>query len=53
MLIAIRDRVAAMKAAGLSEEETIARKPTAAFDEAVGEGFMSADMFAGIVYRTL
>ncbi|MGA2568905.1 MAG: MBL fold metallo-hydrolase [Terracidiphilus sp.] len=53
MLAAIRDKVAALKAAGSSEEEAIAKKPTAAFDDAVGKGFMSADMFAGIVYRTI
>ncbi len=36
MLIAVCDKVAALKAAGLSEDEAIAKKPTAAFDDAVG-----------------
>ncbi|MGA3373079.1 MAG: MBL fold metallo-hydrolase [Terracidiphilus sp.] len=53
MLAAVRDKVAALKAAGLSEEEAIAKKPTAEFDTVWGKGFMSPDTFTGIVYRTL
>lgn len=53
MLGAIRDKVAALKAAGVSEQETIAKKPTAEFDAAMAKGFMNADTFTGIVYRTL
>ncbi|MGD0832105.1 MAG: MBL fold metallo-hydrolase [Terracidiphilus sp.] len=53
MLLAVREKVAALKAAGVSEEDAIARKPTTEFDAAWGKGFMNPDTFAGIVYRTL
>jgi glyoxylase-like metal-dependent hydrolase (beta-lactamase superfamily II) len=53
MLAAVRDKVAALKAGGASEQEAVAKKPTAEFDAALGKGFMNADTFAGIVYRTL
>jgi hypothetical protein len=49
----VRDKVAALKAAGASEQETVAQKPTAAFDAAWARGMMNGDAFAGIVYRTL
>jgi glyoxylase-like metal-dependent hydrolase (beta-lactamase superfamily II) len=53
MLAAVRDKVAALKAAGASEEEAVAKKPMAAYDAAWGKGFMNSDLFVGIVYRTL
>jgi glyoxylase-like metal-dependent hydrolase (beta-lactamase superfamily II) len=53
MLGAIRDKVAALKAAGASEQEAVAKKPTAEFDATLAKGFMNADTFTGIVYRTL
>jgi glyoxylase-like metal-dependent hydrolase (beta-lactamase superfamily II) len=53
MLAAVRDTVAALKTAGASEEEVIAKKPTAEFDATMAKGFMNADTFVGIVYRTL
>ena len=53
MLSAIRDKVAALKSAGASEQEAIAKKPTAEFDAQWGKGFMNNDTFTGIVYRTL
>jgi glyoxylase-like metal-dependent hydrolase (beta-lactamase superfamily II) len=53
MLAAVRDKVAALKAAGASEQEVIAKKPTAEFDATLAKGFMNADTFTGIVYRTL
>src|ERR1039458_4142601 len=53
MLAAVRDKVAALKAAGASEQEAVAKKPTAEFDAALDKGFMNADAFTGIVYRTL
>jgi hypothetical protein len=31
----------------------VAKKPTAEFDAALAKGFMNADTFVGIVYRTL
>jgi glyoxylase-like metal-dependent hydrolase (beta-lactamase superfamily II) len=53
MLAAIRDKVAALKAAGASEQEAIAKKPTAGFDAAWAKGTMNGDQFTGLVYRTL
>ena len=53
MLVAIRDKVAALKGGGASEEEAVAKKPMAAFDAGWGKGFMNSDLFVGIVYRTL
>jgi len=53
MLAAIRDKVAALKAGGASEQEAIAKKPTAEFDGAWAKGFVTGDVFAGIVYRTV
>jgi len=53
MLSSVRDKVAALKTAGASEEEAVAKKPTAEFDAAWGKGMMSSDQFTGIVYRTL
>jgi glyoxylase-like metal-dependent hydrolase (beta-lactamase superfamily II) len=53
MLAAIREKVAALKAAGASEQEAVAKKPTADFDSMMAKGFMDADTFTGIVYRTL
>jgi glyoxylase-like metal-dependent hydrolase (beta-lactamase superfamily II) len=53
MLSAIRDKVAALKAAGASEEETIAKKPTTDFDTAWARNPKSGDVLTGIVYRTL
>jgi glyoxylase-like metal-dependent hydrolase (beta-lactamase superfamily II) len=53
MLAAIRSKVAAIKAAGASEQEAVAKKPTADFDATWAKGFVNGDVFAGIVYRTL
>ena len=53
MLSTVRDNVARLKKAGLSEQETIARKPTAALDAKWGKGGMTPDVFTGIVYRTV
>lgn len=53
MLSAVREKVAGLKKQGLSEQEALARKPTAEFDAKWGKGFMAPDVFAGIVYRTV
>jgi glyoxylase-like metal-dependent hydrolase (beta-lactamase superfamily II) len=50
MLKALRDRVAALKAAGKSREAVIAARPTADQDAKWGGGFMKPDVFAGILY---
>ena len=52
MLSAVRDNVAALKKTGASEQEVIAKKPTAQFDsDWLHNG--TPDMFVGIVYRTV
>ena len=52
MLSTVRDKVAALKKAGASEQEVIAKKPTAELDSAWAHGG-PPDMFIGIVYRTV
>jgi cyclase len=49
----LRDRIARLKAAGKSREETIAAKPTADHDATWGGGFMKPDVFTGLVYDSL
>lgn len=53
MLSAVRDKVAALKAAGASEQEAVAKKPTADFDAQWGKAMFNGDVFTGIVYRTI
>ena len=50
MLVAIRGNVARLKKQGRSLEETIAAKPTAAFDTVWGGGLMSPAEFTQLVY---
>jgi glyoxylase-like metal-dependent hydrolase (beta-lactamase superfamily II) len=52
ILSAVRDNVAALKKTGASEQEVIAKKPTATYDSEWLHGG-SPDMFVGIVYRTV
>ncbi len=51
MLLAIRDKVAALKKQGKSLDEAVAAKPTASYDDKWGKGFVSPDMFVGLVYQ--
>lgn len=53
MLATVRDRVAKLKSAGASEKEVLAKKPTAEIDSVWAKGMFPADMFVGIVYRTV
>jgi len=54
MLSSIRDKVAALKASGATEQEAVAKKPTADFDPIWSKGFfVNGDVFTGLVYRTL
>jgi len=53
MLVEVREKVGALKHRGLSEQEVVARKPTANLDAVWGKGMVSPDPFVGIVYRTL
>ncbi len=53
MLSGVRDKVAALKSAGASEQEVLAKKPTADFDPVWNKNSAPPDMFVGIVYRTV
>jgi glyoxylase-like metal-dependent hydrolase (beta-lactamase superfamily II) len=51
MLVATRSAVAKIKQQGKSLEETIAAKPTAAYDAKWGQGFMNAPTYTTLVYQ--
>ena len=51
MLMAIRDRVAALKGEGKSLNEIAAAKPTAAYDAKWGKGFVNGEFFTKLIYR--
>lgn len=51
MLVAIRDNVGRLKAQGKSLDETIAAKPTAAFDEKWGQFVITPAFFTHLVYE--
>ena len=51
LLVTTRDKVAALKKQGKSLDEIVAAKPTAAWDEKWGGGFMSPRMFTGLVFE--
>jgi glyoxylase-like metal-dependent hydrolase (beta-lactamase superfamily II) len=51
MLVAIRDRVAALKARGRTAAEAVAARPTAAFDAAWGRAIIPPDFFTRLVYK--
>lgn len=52
-LSAARERVAKLKAAGKSKDDTIAAMPTAQWDEDWGKGFIKPAQFVGFVYDSL
>jgi cyclase len=53
MLAAVRDRIAAQIAAGRSQDEVIAARPTADFDAAWGGGFFKPDEWVARLYVDL
>ncbi len=53
MLTAIRKNVSRLMQQGHTMEEVIAAKPTRAFDEKWGKGFLPPDQFAKLVYMDL
>lgn len=53
MLTAIRDNVSQLMQKGHTMEQVIAAKPTRAFDEKWGKGFLPPDQFAKLVYMDL
>ncbi len=53
MLTTVRDKIAALKASGMTLEQTISAKPTAMFDERYGKGPLKPDIFVSLIYRSL
>jgi glyoxylase-like metal-dependent hydrolase (beta-lactamase superfamily II) len=51
MLVAVRDNVAKLKQQGRSVDDTIAAKPTAAFDGKWGQFVISPALFTRLVYE--
>jgi len=51
MLVAIRENVASLKRAGRSLDETVAAKPTAAFDAKWGQFLITPALFTKLVYE--
>jgi len=51
MLVAIRDNVAKLKKQGRSRDETVAAKPTAAFDAKFGQFVIDPGFFTRLVYE--
>lgn len=51
MLTTIRERVAALKKEGKSVDETVAAKPTAAYDAKWGGHLINGDFFTKLVYQ--
>jgi glyoxylase-like metal-dependent hydrolase (beta-lactamase superfamily II) len=51
MLVGIRQNVAALKKQGRSLNETIAAKPTAAYDQKWGQFLITPALFTSLVYR--
>ncbi|WP_444910433.1 MBL fold metallo-hydrolase [Microbulbifer sp. TRSA005] len=53
MLETLRDRIQKLVDNGQSRDQVIAAKPTKDFDEQYGQGFMTPDIWTGIVYDSL
>lgn len=51
MLTGTRAAVAELKKQGKTLDETVAAKPTAAYDDPWGKGFMNPQTFVGLVYQ--
>jgi glyoxylase-like metal-dependent hydrolase (beta-lactamase superfamily II) len=51
MLVAVREKVAALKKHGRSLDEVVAAKPTAAFDAKWGQFLITPAAFTGLVYQ--
>ncbi|MCH9691680.1 MAG: MBL fold metallo-hydrolase [Gammaproteobacteria bacterium] len=53
LLVKLRARIKGLMDAGDSKEQVIAKKPTRKFDAQYGQGFMTPDLWTGIVYDSL
>ncbi len=53
MLVSVRDKIRAGVTKGLTMEEVVAQKPTAEYDQNLGDGFLSPENFVKILYSDL
>ena len=53
MLVKVRGNIQTLIEQGKTEDETFAAKPTAEFDEAWGQGFMTPEQFTRFAYQSL
>jgi glyoxylase-like metal-dependent hydrolase (beta-lactamase superfamily II) len=53
MLMAVRDNVRRLKSDGLSLQDVVAQRPTAAYDEAWGKFVIDPALFTQLVYTTI
>jgi len=53
MLVAVRGKIQALIDQGMSEDEVVAARPTAEFDAAWGQGFMTPENFTRFSYQSL
>jgi glyoxylase-like metal-dependent hydrolase (beta-lactamase superfamily II) len=51
MLVKVRANVAALKAKGLTADQVVAARPTAAFDPKWGQSIINGELFTRLVYR--
>ncbi|WP_260600102.1 MBL fold metallo-hydrolase [Sphingomonas endolithica] len=51
MLVTVRSKVAALKKQGMSEEQVVASRPTAALDATWGRALINGALFTRLVYR--
>ena len=51
MLVSVREKVATLKRQGRSRDDTVAAKPTAAFDAKFGNFVIDPDLFTRLVYE--
>jgi len=51
MIVAVREKVAALKKQGRTVDETVSAKPTAQYDAKWGTGFVTPEMFTRLVYQ--
>jgi cyclase len=53
MLVSVRGRIQALIDRGMTEDEVVAAKPTAEFDNPWGQGFMNPENFTRFAYQSL
>ena len=53
MLVAARGKIQALIDQGMSEDQVVAAKPTAEFDDPWGKGFMTPEQFTRFSYQSL